>query len=130
MKRGKAVAEFKANCRRCSGECDPNKIDSAAEAVYKMVVEKIVHARFGVVFNKFKFDKILAKEQISLRDGLKVAAAGVCKTKRTKKGKQTKVATSNATPNPSQTNRKRTVLGDLPCYDCLHPPGRSDRGHL
>ena len=40
----------------------PKKIDDAAEVIHKGIVEKVVHARFGVEFKRFKFEKIHAKK--------------------------------------------------------------------
>ena len=133
---------FKAICRRWSDKSHPKKIEDAARVIHKGTVEKVVHARFGVEFKRFKFEKIHAKDGIALRNGLKVASARSTSAKKEKKssrGKKedTKARTSNSTHetdrgerktpageptehrdrNASPVNRKRksNVLVDLPC---------------
>ena len=105
---------FKAICRRCSDKSDLKKIEDAAGVIHKGIVEKVVHARFGVEFKRFKFEKIHAKDGIALRNGLKVISArstGTKKEIKSSRGKKETPRQEHQTAHVKKTKRRLRRTG-------------------
>ena len=66
---------FKAICIRNAAELSPSSVDTAAQAVYDTIINKVCNARFAVPFRLFKENQVLSKEKLALRNTLKVTAA-------------------------------------------------------
>ena len=88
------------------------KLEVAVSAVYKMVLPKVIHSRFAVVFRRWKDIHVNSKDKDASRPALKVGVSNKVKkesTAKTPKKKKTKLNTVTPTFSKSQCtlNRKR-----------------------
>ena len=112
---------FAALCLKNSG-LKGTKKERASKLVYKMVLTKVIHSRFAVVFRQWKEMHVQSRDKNALRDVLKVGASNKAKkdsTAKTLKKKTTKVTKKKTTKVPafppklseseSAMNRKRRI---------------------
>ena len=102
---------FRAICQRHS-ELKGKKFEKAVSAVYKMVLPKVIHSRFAVVFCRWKEKHVQSKDKHALRPVLKVGVSNKAKKDSTAKTpKKKKIKRNAVTPTLSKSqctlNRKR-----------------------
>ena len=102
---------FRALCIQHSGLQGTN-LEMAVSAVYNMVLPKVIHSRFAVIFLWWREIHVKSKEKPALRPALKVGVSNKAKKdSTTKTPKKTKTKVHAVTPNFSERqctlNRKR-----------------------
>ena len=88
------------------------KKERALKLVYKMVLPKVIHSRFAVIFCQWKEIHVKSKDKLALRPTLKVGVSNKAKKDGTAKTpKKTKTKVNTLSPNFSESqytlNRKR-----------------------
>ena len=109
---------FKTLCIRHSG-LEGTNLEMAVSAVYNMILSKVIHSRFPVIFCWWKELHVKSKDKLALRTDLKVGVSNKAKknsTAKTPKKMKTKVKT--VTPNFSESQctlyrkHRREVLNE------------------